>query len=182
MKYTPRLKVLYKETVVGKLKEKFKYKNHHQVPKVTKVVVNSVGKDVAANPKLVESLLSDFELITGQKPVPARAKKSIATFKLREGQPIGVYVTLRGNKMYEFIDRFINFSLPRVKDFRGLNPKAFNGFGACTLGIKEQIIFPEINFDKLDKIRGLAITFETTATSSNETRELLTEMGFPFKK
>lgn len=178
-----RLKSFYESEVKKNLKSKFAYKNVHQIPKIEKVVLNCVTRDVVVNSKVLDSIVEDLGAIAGQKPVVARAKKSIASFKLREGQAIGASVTLRGSRMYEFIDRLISFSLPRVKDFRGLNSKSgFDGAGNYTMGLKEQIIFPEINYDKIDKIRGLGITFVTTAKSNDEGRELLKEIGLPFKK
>lgn len=148
--------------------EKFKYNNVHQIPKVEKIIVNCVTREAVSNGKIVDSIAEDLAAITGQKPVISRAKKSIASFKLREGQALGAFVTLRGEQMYEFLDRLINLSLPRVKDFRGLSPKGFDGKGNYTMGLKEQIIFPEINYDKIDKIRGLGISFVTTATTNEE--------------
>jgi len=161
--------------------DKYGYKNVHQIPKLEKIVINCVTKDAVSNGKVVESIVADLAAISGQKPVIARAKNSIATFKLREGQALGAAVTLRGTRMYEFLDRLISFSLPRVKDFRGLNPKAFDGKGNYSLGIKEQIMFPEINYDKIDKIRGMGISFVTTANTNEEGRDLLTMFGMPFK-
>ncbi len=176
-----RLKKQYRESIVPKLKEKFKYKNVHMVPRLEKVVINCCTKDAVTNGKIVESLVRDLSEIAGQRAVTARAHKSIAGFKLREGQAIGAYVTLRGNQMYEFLDRLINISLPRVRDFRGVSPKSFDGRGNYTLGIKEQIIFPEITYDKIDKVRGLGISISTTAKTNDEGRELLRELGMPFK-
>ena len=177
-----RLADKYKSEVIGALKEKFQYKNPHQIPKVEKVVINCVTRDVVQNGKMVESISNDLMMITGQKPVVTRAKKSIASFKLRQGQALGCAVTLRGERMYEFLDRLINISLPRVRDFRGISPKAFDGRGNYTLGVKEQIMFPEINYDKIDKVRGLGITVTTSAKNNEEGRELLSLLGFPFKK
>lgn len=161
--------------------DKYNYKNVHQIPKLEKIVINCVTKDAVTNGKIVESIVSDLATISGQKPVIARAKNSIASFKLREGQALGASVTLRGARMYEFLDRLICFSLPRVKDFRGLNPKAFDGKGNYSLGIKEQIMFPEINYDKIDKVRGMGISFVTTAGNNEEGRDLLKMFGMPFK-
>ncbi len=180
--YVPAIKKKYDEITKKELKTKFGYKNIHQIPKITKVIINSVTKDAVVNPKLVDSIVEDLAAITGQKPVIAKAKKSIASFKLRQHQPLGAFVTLRGQKMYEFLEKLINFSLPRVKDFRGVSFKAFDGAGNYTLGLKEHIIFPEINFDKIDKVRGMAITIVTTSTTNEETRTLLTSLGFPFRQ
>lgn len=177
-----RLKALYESEIKKKLQEQFKYSNVHQIPKLEKIIVNCVTRDAVTNGKIVESIAEDLSSITGQKPVVARAKKSIASFKLRQGQALGAFTTLRGSQMYEFLDRLINFSLPRVKDFRGLSPKGFDGKGNYTMGLKEQIIFPEINYDKIDKIRGLGISFVTTATSNEEGRQLLKEFGMPFRE
>jgi len=176
-----RLSEHYKSEVFPSLKKKFEYKNLHVVPKIEKIIVNCVTRDCVQNAKIVESIRADLAAITGQKPVVARAKKSIASFKLREGMPLGCAVTLRGERMYEFLDRLITFALPRVRDFRGLNAKAFDGKGNYTLGIKEQIIFPEINYDKIDKIRGMGISIVTSAKTNEEGRELLKLMGMPIK-
>jgi large subunit ribosomal protein L5 len=172
----------YQTNIKKKLQEKFGYKNVHQVPKLEKIIVNCVTREAVTNGKIVEGIADDLAQITGQKAVVAKAKNSIASFKLREGQALGAFVTLRGPKMYEFMDRLISFTLPRVKDFRGINPNGFDGRGNYTLGIKEHIIFPEINFDKIDKVRGLGISFVTTAKTNEEGRELLKEFGMPFKK
>ena len=161
--------------------DKYSYKNVHQIPKLDKIIINCVTRDAVTNGKVVDSIVSDLAAISGQKPVVARAKNSIASFKLREGQALGASVTLRGKRMYEFLDRTITLTLPRVKDFRGLNPKAFDGRGNYTLGIKEQIVFPEINYDKIDKVRGLGISFVTTAGTNEEGRDLLKMFGMPFK-
>jgi large subunit ribosomal protein L5 len=177
-----RLKALYESEVKKKLNEKFKYGNVHQIPKLDKIIVNCVTRDAVTNGKVVDSIVTDLSAITGQKPVVARAKKSIASFKLRQDQALGAFVTLRGEQMYEFLDRLINLSLPRVKDFRGLSPKGFDGKGNYTMGLKEQIIFPEIDYDKIDKIRGLGISFVTTATNNEEGRELLKQFGMPFRE
>lgn len=176
------LKEKYDSEIKKNLTKKFGYKNVNQVPKLEKIVVNCVTRECVQNGKMVESIVSDLTLITGQKAVIARAKKSVASFKLREGQALGAYVTLRGQRMYDFIDRLIHITLPRVRDFRGVSPKGFDGKGNFCLGIKEQIIFPEINYDKIDKIRGLGITFITTATNNEEGRELFKEMGMPFRE
>ena len=161
--------------------DKYKYKNVHQIPKLEKIIINCVHRDAVSNGKIVDSIVSDLTLISGQKPVIARAKNSIASFKLREGQALGASVTLRGRMMFEFLDRLISFSLPRVKDFRGLNPKAFDGKGNYSLGVKEQIMFPEINYDKIDRVRGMGISFVTTANTNEEGRDLLKMFGMPFK-
>lgn len=177
-----RLRTLYTSEVKKKMMDKYSYKNVHQIPKLEKIVINSVTKDAVTNGKVVDSIVADLAAISGQKPVVARAKNSIASFKLREGQALGAAVTLRGDRMFEFLDRLIAFTLPRVKDFRGLNPKAFDGKGNYALGIKEQIIFPEINYDKIDKIRGMGISFVTTANSNEEGRDLLKMFGMPFRE
>ncbi|MCB9094957.1 MAG: 50S ribosomal protein L5 [Halobacteriovoraceae bacterium] len=177
-----RLKEVYNNKIRKDLMDKFKYKNINEVPKIEKIIVSCVTKDCVQNAKVADSIATDLAQITGQKAVTTRAKNSIATFKLREGQPLGAMVTLRGRQMYEFLDRLINFSLPRVKDFRGLNANGFDGRGNYAMGIKEQIIFPEINYDKIDKIRGLGIVFTTTAKTNDEGRELLRAFGMPFKE
>ena len=177
-----RLKAQYETEIKKKMMEKFKYGNVHQIPKLEKIIVNSVTRDAVSNGKVVDSIAAELAAVTGQKPVTAKAKKSIASFKLREGQAIGAFVTLRGSKMYEFLDRLINLSLPRVKDFRGLSPKGFDGKGNYTMGLKEQIIFPEIDYDKIDKIRGMGISFVTSATNNDEGRELLKQFGMPFRE
>jgi large subunit ribosomal protein L5 len=177
-----RLRAQYEKDIKKKMMEKFKYSNVHQIPKLEKIIVNCVTRDAVSNGKIVDSIVEDLGKITGQKPVVSKAKKSIASFKLREGQALGAFVTLRGPTMYEFLDRLINLSLPRVKDFRGLSPKGFDGKGNYTMGLKEQIIFPEIDYDKIDKIRGLGISFVTTATNNEEGRELLAQFGMPFKE
>jgi large subunit ribosomal protein L5 len=176
-----RLKEFYVNSVKSQLNEKFKYRNVNEIPKIEKVVVNCCTKDCIVNGKVIESVMKDLADITGQKPVQARAKKSIASFKLRQGQAIGATVTLRGEKMYEFLDRLNSIALPRVRDFRGVNPKAFDGKGNYTLGLKEQIIFPEIDYDKIDKVRGIGITIVTTAKNNEEGRELLKLLGMPFR-
>ncbi len=177
-----RLRDVYKSEVRKGLQEKFSYKNENMIPKVEKVIVNCCTKDAVTNGKVVDSIAADLATITGQKPIVARAKKSIASFKLREGQAIGASVTLRGEKMYEFLDRLISLSLPRVRDFRGVSNKGFDGRGNYTLGLKEQIIFPEIDYDRIDKVRGLGISIVTTAKTNEEGLELLTQLGMPFKK
>ena len=176
-----RLKAQYETEIKKKMMDKYKYSNVHQIPKLEKIIVNSVTRDAVSNGKIVDSIASELTAVTGQKPVTAKAKKSVASFKLRQGQAIGAFVTLRGSKMYEFLDRLINLSLPRVKDFRGLSPKGFDGKGNYTMGLKEQIIFPEIDYDKIDKIRGMGISFVTTATNNEEGRELLKQFGMPFR-
>jgi large subunit ribosomal protein L5 len=177
-----RLKAQYETEIKKKMMEKYKYGNINQIPKLEKIIVNSVTRDAVTNGKIVDSIAAELAAVTGQKPVTAKAKKSIASFKLREGQAIGAFVTLRGSKMYEFLHRLINLSLPRVKDFRGLSPKGFDGKGNYTMGLKEQIIFPEIDYDKIDKIRGMGISFVTTATNNDEGRELLKQFGMPFRE
>lgn len=176
------LKEKYDSEVRASLQGKYGYKNVHQVPKLEKIVINCVTRDCVQNGKMVESIVADLAAIAGQKPVIARAKKSIASFKVREGQALGAFVTLRGKTMYEFMERLIHVNLPRVKDFRGISPKGFDGRGNYCLGMKEQIIFSEINYDKVDKIRGLGITFITTAQNNEEGRELLRLMGMPFRE
>ena len=177
-----RMKEIYKTEVIPALVKKFGYSNVHMIPKIEKIVVNCVTKDAVSNSKVVDSIVNDLAAITGQRPVVARAKTSIASFKVREGMPLGASVTLRGEKMYEFLDRLISISLPRVRDFRGVSSKGFDGKGNYTLGLKEQIMFPEINYDKIDKIRGLGISIVTSAETNDEGRELLTLIGMPFRK
>lgn len=177
-----RLKETYLNEIVDAMMNKFEYKNVMQVPKLDKIVINMGVGEAKENSKVLDTAISDLEIITGQKAVVTRAKKSVANFKLREGQPIGCKVTLRGAKMYEFADRLINLALPRVRDFRGVNPNAFDGRGNYALGIKEQLIFPEIEYDKVDKVRGMDIIFVTTANTDEEARELLAQFGMPFKK
>ena len=176
------MKTLYTNEVAPALLKKFNYKSTMQIPKLDKIVINIGLGEAKDNPKVIDAALNDLTIITGQKPVVTKAKKSIANFKLRQGMNIGVKVTLRGEKMYEFIDRLFNVALPRVRDFRGINPNAFDGRGNYSLGIKEQLIFPEIEYDKIDKIRGMDIIFVTTATTDEEGRELLTLMGAPFTR
>lgn len=176
------LKEKYKEEVVPQLKETFKYKNIFQVPRLEKIVLNMGLGEAIRNPKIVESAVTELGLIAGQKPVVTRAKKPIANFKLRAGLPIGCMVTLRHEKMYEFLERLMNIALPRVRDFRGVSPKAFDGRGNYSLGISEHIIFPEIDYDKTDSIKGLNITIVTSAKRDEESREFLKLMGMPFKK
>ena len=182
MEYTPRLRKEYSERVIGALTEKFSYKNVMEVPKLTKVCLSQgVGKAVS-DKKLVEAAVEEMTTITGQKAMATYSKKDVSNFKLRKGMPIGAKVTLRGAKMWEFTDRFVAISLPRTRDFRGIESKGFDGRGNYTLGIKEQIIFPEIDIDKIKNITGMDITFVTTAKTDEEARELLTQLGFPFKK
>ncbi len=176
-----RLYETYKSEIVPKLMEKFQYKNIMQVPRIERVVVNIGVGEAIQNPKALDGAVNDLTLISGQKPVVTRAKKSIAGFKLREGMAIGCKVTLRGERMYNFLDKLINLSLPRVRDFRGVSPQAFDGRGNYSLGIKEQTIFPEIEYDKIDKIRGLEVVIVTTAKTDEEARELLRHMGMPFR-
>ena len=176
------LKDYYNSTVAPAMMKKFNYENVMQIPKLDKIVVNMGVGEAKENAKLLESAVADMQLITGQKPVLTKAKKSIANFKIREGMNIGCKVTLRGEKMYEFADRLINLALPRVRDFRGVNPNAFDGRGNYALGIKEQLIFPEIEYDKVDKVRGMDIIFVTTANTDEEARELLTMFNMPFRK
>lgn len=177
-----RLMERYQNDVVKSLVEKFNYSSSMQAPKVEKIVLNIGVGDAVSNSKLLDEAVNELTLITGQKPVITRAKKSIAGFKLREGAPIGCKATLRGERMYEFLDKLVNISLPRVRDFRGVSNNSFDGRGNYTLGIKEQLIFPEINFDKVNKLRGMDIVFVTTAKSDEEGRELLAQLGMPFKK
>jgi large subunit ribosomal protein L5 len=177
----PRLRTRYQKEVVPALMKRFGYKNPMQVPRVEKIVVNMGLGEAVGNPKLIDGAVTDLTAITGQKPIVTRAKKSIATFKLREGMPIGAKVTLRRERMWEFLDRLVSLSLPRVRDFRGISGKAFDGAGNYTLGLKEQIVFPEIDFDKVDKIKGMNITVVTTAETNEEARELLGQLGMPFR-
>ena len=177
-----RLKEQYQNEIVDAMIKKFGYKNIMEVPKLDKVVINMGVGEAKDNAKLLESAIADMEKIAGQKAVVTRAKNSVANFKIREGMPIGCKVTLRGEKMYEFVDRLINLSLPRVRDFRGVNPNAFDGRGNYALGIKEQLIFPEIEYDKIDKVRGMDVIFATTAKTDEEARELLTQFNMPFAK
>ena len=177
-----RIKDLYVNEVAPALMKKFEYKSSMQIPKLDKIVINVGVGDAKENSKAIDSVINDISIIAGQKAVPTYAKKSVANFKLREGMKIGVKVTLRGERMYEFVDRLFNFSLPRVRDFKGINPNAFDGRGNYSLGLKEQLIFPEIEYDKVEKIRGMDIAFVTTANTDEEARELLTLMGAPFAK
>ena len=177
-----RLKEQYNNEIVNNMIKKFGYKNVMEVPKLDKVVVNMGVGEAKENAKLLEAAVKDMETITGQKAVLTRAKNSVANFKIREGMAIGCKTTLRGEKMYEFVDRLINLALPRVRDFRGVNPNAFDGRGNYALGIKEQIIFPEIEYDKIDKVRGMDVIFVTTAKTDEESRELLTQFNMPWAK
>ena len=178
--YTPRLKAEYQERIRAAMKEKFGYTNEMQIPKIDKIVVNMGIGEAVADSKKAAAAMKDLALITGQKPVITKAKKSIAQFKLREGMPIGCKVTLRRERMYEFLDRLVTIALPRVRDFRGLNPKSFDGRGNYAMGLKEQIVFPEINYDQIDKVRGMDIIVTTTAGTDEEARELLRLFNFPF--
>ena len=177
-----RMKDFYKEEVAPALMKKFGYKSVMQIPKLDKIVINVGAGEAKDNAKAIDNISGDLAKITGQKPVVCKAKKSVANFKLREGMPIGVKVTLRGDRMYEFLDRLFNVALPRVRDFRGINPNSFDGRGNYNMGIREQLIFPEIDYDKVDKVRGMDICFVTTANTDEEARELLSQMGAPFTK
>lgn len=177
-----RLKDFYNNEVAPALQKKFSYKSVMQIPKLDKIIVNISSGEAKDNSKMLDAICTDLATITGQKAMICYAKKSVANFKLREGMPIGAKVTLRGDRMYEFLDRFFNVALPRVRDFRGINPNSFDGRGNYSCGIKEQLIFPEIDYDKIDKIRGMDICFVTTAKTDEEARELLTLMGAPFSK
>lgn len=177
-----RLKEAYKSEIAPALMKKFEYKSVMQIPKLDKIVLNVGCGEARENSKVVDAIINDLSVITGQRPVVCRAKKSVANFKLREGMPIGVKVTLRGDKMYEFLDRFFNLALPRVRDFRGINPNSFDGRGNYAMGVKEQLIFPEIDYDKIDAVRGMDIIMVTTANTDEEGRELLRLLGAPFAK
>ena len=177
-----RLKDYYKNEVAPALMKKFSYKSVMQIPKLDKIVVNVGAGEAKDNVKAIDAIVNDLGIITGQKALVCRARKSVANFKLREGMPIGAKVTLRGERMYEFLDRLFNVALPRVRDFRGINPNSFDGRGNYSMGLKEQLIFPEIDYDKVDKVRGMDIAFITTAATDEEARELLTLMGAPFAK
>ncbi|MGI6167403.1 MAG: 50S ribosomal protein L5 [Eubacteriales bacterium] len=176
----PRLKDLYRAEVAPALMKKFEYKSTMQIPRLEKVVINVGAGDAKDNPKVIESIMKDLAAITGQKPVPTHAKKSVANFKVRTGMKVGVKVTLRGDRMYEFLDRFFNFALPKVRDFKGINTNAFDGRGNYAIGLREQLIFPEIDYDKIDKIRGMDVCIITTAKTDEEAKELLTLLGAPF--
>ncbi len=177
-----RLKDAYKQNIAPALMKKYNYKSVMQIPKLDKVVINVGCGDAKDNSKMIDAIINDLGIITGQKAIACKAKKSVANFKLREGMAIGAKVTLRGERMYEFVDRLFNAALPRVRDFRGINPNSFDGRGNYAMGVKEQLIFPEIEYDKIDKVRGMDIIFVTTATNDEEARELLTLMGAPFAK
>ena len=177
----PRLLIRYRDEIVQKLKADFGYTNVHQVPKLTKIVVNMGVGEAAQNPKLLENAAEELAVITGQKPVIRKARKSVANFKLREGQPIGCMVTLRGQHMWEFFDRLMNVSLPRVRDFKGVSQRAFDGRGNYSLGVQEQIIFPEVNYDNVERVTGLNVTIVTTAVNDAEGKALLTYLGVPFR-
>lgn len=177
-----RLKEYYSSEVAPALMKKFSYKSVMQIPKLDKIVINVGAGEARENSKVIDAIVKDLSAITGQKPLICRARKSVANFKLREGMPIGCKVTLRGERMYEFLDRLFNVALPRVRDFRGINPNSFDGRGNYNMGLKEQLIFPEIDYDKIDKVRGMDICFVTTAKTDEEARELLTLMGAPFSK
>lgn len=177
-----RMKDVYISEIAPALIKKFGYKSVMQIPKLDKIVINVGAGEARENSKAIDAISSDLAAITGQKPMVCKAKKSVANFKLREGMPIGVKVTLRGNRMYEFLDRFFNVALPRVRDFRGINANSFDGRGNYNMGLKEQLIFPEIEFDKVDKVRGMDICFVTTAQTDEEARELLKLLGAPFEK
>ena len=179
---TPRLLEQYRKVIVPKLREEFAFKNSHEVPSITKIVVNMGLGAAAANPKLIENAAGELALITGQKPVVRKARKSVANFKVREGQAIGCSVTLRGARMWEFFDRLMNVSLPRVRDFKGLSPKAFDGRGNYSLGVREQIIFPEVDYDKIEHVTGLNVTICTTARNDAQGRSLLAHLGVPFRQ
>ena len=177
-----QLREQYKNEIAPALMKKFGYKSVMQIPKLDKVIINVAAGEAIANPKVIDAIVSDISQITGQKPIVCKAKKSVANFKLRQGMKIGAKVTLRGEKMYEFMDKLFSFALPRVRDFKGINPNAFDGRGNYSIGIKEQLIFPEIEYDKIDKVRGMDICFVTTSKNDEEARELLSLMGAPFEK
>ena len=177
-----RLQETYAKEIAPALMKKFNYKSVMQIPKLDKVVINVGCGEARDNPKIMDAILSDLAKITGQKPIVCKAKKSVANFKLREGMPIGAKVTLRGERMYDFLDKLINVSLPRVRDFHGISPKSFDGRGNYTLGVKEQLIFPEIDYDKVNRVRGLDVVIVTTANTDEEALELLTQVGMPFAK
>lgn len=177
----PRLRKAYNDQVVDALLKRFNYKNKMQVPRLQRIVINMGLGTAVGNPKVIDSALAEMTSIAGQKPIVTRAKKSIAGFKLREGMPIGVAVTLRRERMWEFLDRLVSLALPRVRDFRGISPRGFDGAGNFTLGLREQIVFPEIEFDRVDAVRGMNITFVTTAETNEEGRELLKQLGMPFR-
>jgi large subunit ribosomal protein L5 len=178
----PRYQELYENEIIAKMQEKFEYKNKHDIPKMDKIVINMGVGEATQDKKLIDNAVRDLTAITGQKPVVTKAKQSNASFKIRDGQAIGTKVTLRREKMYEFMDRLITIAMPRIRDFRGINPKSFDGRGNYAMGLTEQIIFPEINYDKVDKMRGMDIVFCTTAKTDDEARELLSNLKMPFKK
>jgi large subunit ribosomal protein L5 len=178
---TPRLRERYRSEIIAKLMERFGYKNRMQVPRLEKIVVNVGLGEATANPKLIDNAVQEITAITGQKPIVRKAKKSIANFKLREGQAVGVMVTLRRERMWEFLDRLVCIALPRVRDFRGVSSRGFDGAGNYTLGLKEQIVFPEVNFDKVEKVKGMNITVVTTAQTDEEAKQLLAFLGMPFR-
>ena len=177
-----RMKERYVAEIAPALNKKFGYKSVMQIPKLDKIIINVGCGEAKDNSKVVNAIMNDLSIITGQKPIECKAKKSVANFKIREGMTIGVKVTLRGDRMYEFLDRFFNLALPRVRDFRGINPNSFDGRGNYSMGVKEQLIFPEIEYDKIDAVRGMDVCFVTTANTDEEARELLTLMGAPFEK
>jgi large subunit ribosomal protein L5 len=179
---TIRLKKLYQETAVPKLKEQFNYANIHEVPKIVKVTVNRGMGEAAQNAKALEASINEVAVITGQRPVVTRAKKAIAGFKIRKGMPVGMMVTLRRDRMYAFLDRLINLALPRIRDFRGVSPKSFDGRGNYTLGLREQLIFPEVSYDSVDQVRGMDVSIITTAKTDEEARALLKALGMPFRE
>jgi len=179
--YQPRLRVRYQKEIIEAMMKRFSYTNRMQVPRLVKIVINMGVGEAVTNPKLVDAAVQELTAITGQKPVITRAKKAIATFKLRENMPIGTMVTLRRERMWEFLDRLVTLALPRVRDFRGTSPKAFDGSGNYTLGLREQIVFPEIDFDRVEKTKGMNITVVTTAETDEEAKELLTQLGMPFR-
>jgi len=179
--YEPRLRKKYKDEIIPQLMKEFSFRNVMQVPKLDRVVINMGLGEAVQNAKVIESAVEELTAITGRKPIITRAKKSIATFKLREGMPIGVMVTLRGEQMYDFVDRLVSLALPRTRDFKGVSPKAFDGRGNYTLGIREQIVFPEVNYDKIDRIKGMNVTFVTTAETDEQGRALLKSLGMPFR-
>jgi large subunit ribosomal protein L5 len=179
--YEPRLRKKYKEEIIPQLMKDFSFRNIMQVPKLERVIINMGLGEAVQNAKLIESAVEELTAITGRKPIVTRAKKSIASFKLREGMPIGVMVTLRGEQMYDFVDRLVSIALPRTRDFKGISPKAFDGRGNYTLGIREQIVFPEVNYDKIDRIKGMNVTFVTTAKTDEQGRALLKSLGMPFR-
>jgi large subunit ribosomal protein L5 len=178
----PRMQQLYVETAVPALVKEFRYRNAMEVPRLEKVVLNIGLGEAIQNGRAIDAASADIKTISGQSPIVIRARKSVAAFKLREGMPIGVKVTLRGRRMYEFLDKLINVALPRIRDFRGIDPKAFDGHGNYTLGLKEQLVFPEIDFDRIDKLRGLEVCIVTTAKTNDEGRSLLSQLGMPFRK